>query len=948
MSDATIGALKVVLGLDSAQFENGLSAAQKQLRQAGREFQKVGRQVTDIGRNLSTAVTLPIIGLGVAVTKTAADFETAMNRVSISTGATGEKMRAMSDLAREIGRETVFSASTAADAMDMLAKAGVSVEDILGGAARAAVDLAAAAGTDLDPAAAAITDTMAQFKKTAEELPQVVNQITGAVNESKLDFSDFQLAMGQAGGVAANLGVSFEDFNAVLAGTSPLFSSGSDAGTSFKTFLQRLVPQTEKAATAIADLGLSFHDAQGNLRPMSDIAQQLQDKLSGLSDQAKTQALTDIFGTDAMRTAIALMDQGAAGLDQIAERIAATDAAAQAAKRMEGFNGQLEQMKGAFEELAIAIGQSGFLNMMTGLVKAVTGLMERLAAVNPAIVRVGLVVAGLAAAFGPVLMAVGAMVSSWGALVTALGTGGVLAGLGAALGSIAAVALPVVAVIGALAVAFYAFRDELEPIIREFGEAFMEAVGPAIPPLIEALKSAFAGLSSVVMGALNLLAPVVKVFAEAMVGAFGPIILTVVRTFVATLTSVFDILGQAFRTIGALLRGDWSEAWNAAGSLVMSVVRGFGRIIEAVFPGALGWMQKLYQGVREWIQNKLGAVFTWVSNKAREVGDAFFKLYDRVVGHSYVPDMVRETGEWFARLQNLMVVPATRATTTAADRFRQMREDIRGVLQGLMTDVERAELEYQDAMAKIAAARADPAADQAMLDEFARRARARRDAANVENLDPLPRIELRTLDEDGSIKRFQDSMREVQERIKDSREDFADAFAWGIRDAMDGDWKDLLKSIVGDIFDDSLRQVGRMLFNWAQKWGGDGQGGWDFAKIGATIASFFGGGAPKFATGGRILPGGAGGVDSQFVQFWKSPGEQVDIYTPGQDMGPARSITQNYFTGNLMTPEFWERINHGDMAAENRAHARSITDAPKLGASQAARQQEYAVGRKKR
>ena len=178
-ADAVIGSLKAVLGLDYAQFEDGLDAARKQLRQASRDFQRVGRELSGIGRDLTMWVTGPLALAGGAVIKTAADFETAMGRVSISTGAAGESLEAMSDLAREIGKETVFSATTAADAMDMLAKAGVSVEDILGGAARAAVDLAAAAGTELDPAAAAITDTMAQFHKTAAELPTVVNQITG-------------------------------------------------------------------------------------------------------------------------------------------------------------------------------------------------------------------------------------------------------------------------------------------------------------------------------------------------------------------------------------------------------------------------------------------------------------------------------------------------------------------------------------------------------------------------------------------------------------------------------------------------------------------------------------------------------------------------------------------------------------------------------------------------
>ena len=157
MSNATIGSLRGVLGLDTAQWTEGLDAAQKELKRAGREFEKIGKSISGVGERLSVGLTLPIIGFGVAAVKTAGDFEASMNKVGISTQATGDKLEALSDLARKIGKDTVFSAETAAGAMDNLAKAGLSVEDILGGAARATVNLAAAAGSELEPAATAIS-----------------------------------------------------------------------------------------------------------------------------------------------------------------------------------------------------------------------------------------------------------------------------------------------------------------------------------------------------------------------------------------------------------------------------------------------------------------------------------------------------------------------------------------------------------------------------------------------------------------------------------------------------------------------------------------------------------------------------------------------------------------------------------------------------------------------
>ncbi len=277
-----IATLITTLGLESSTFKSGLDEATKALRATQKKFAAAGAELQKIGGTMSLAFTTPIATAGVAVVKMAGDFEASMNRVGISTKAGASKMEQMSKLALRLGKDTTFSASEASDAMDMLAKNGLSARDILNGAATAALNLASAAGSELSPAAAAITDTLQQFKMTTKDLPSIVNQITGAVNQSKLDFVDFQGAAAQAGGVAANVGVRFTDFTAALAGISPLFASGSDAGTSFKTFLTSLGDPSSKAAEEIKRLGLSFYDATGKLRPMADIAEQLRQKIGGL------------------------------------------------------------------------------------------------------------------------------------------------------------------------------------------------------------------------------------------------------------------------------------------------------------------------------------------------------------------------------------------------------------------------------------------------------------------------------------------------------------------------------------------------------------------------------------------------------------------------------------------------------------------------------------------
>jgi len=402
-----ISRLAVFLELNTVAFEKGTDLAGKSLKRMERDFERSGKKLQELGKKLTLAISAPVAAAGVAVVKMAGDFEKSMIQLGISSQASADQLKQMSDLALKLGKDTIFGASDAANAMDELAKSGLSATEILNGAAEATVYLATATGSELSPAANAITDSMKQFGLTTAQLPTAINQITGAVNESKLDFADYALAIGQAGGVAGGLGVDFTDFNTVLAATSSLFASGSDAGTSFKTFLTSLSGNSKQAQKAIAAFGLQFYEANGNLRSMAEIAEELRQKLGGLSDQAKTDVLKRIFGTDAMRTAIGLMNQGADGLDRVAEAIRKTDAAAQSAERMKGFYGQLENLKGAIETLAIRVGQSGVLEAVTALVTKIGDLIDWMSGASPTVLRFSALIAGIAAVVGPTIYAIG-------------------------------------------------------------------------------------------------------------------------------------------------------------------------------------------------------------------------------------------------------------------------------------------------------------------------------------------------------------------------------------------------------------------------------------------------------------------------------------------------------------------------------------------------------------
>lgn len=357
------GVKAVVEGYD--QYERQIKSMGKVTGDLGDDLQKSSGKADSFGKSVAgTALGFGAAELGAKALKggfdfalgAAMNFEKGLDQVGAVSGATKGEMAQLSDTALRIGADTAFSASQAVGAMESLAANGITTADILGGAADAAANLAAAGGVDLVMAADTASTAMSVWGLKTSDLNEVVNRLAGAANTSRFGVEDMSAAIASGGGAASTAGVEFGDFTTVIAATANAFSSGSDAGTSFKTFITALPGNSEQAKNAIADLGLEFYDLQGNLRPMPQIVQELHDKLGPLSQEAQTVALKTIFGNDAFRTAAGLMKLTGTEFEAMSEKMRTTDAAEVARTRMENLSGRVEALKGSVETLGISIG----------------------------------------------------------------------------------------------------------------------------------------------------------------------------------------------------------------------------------------------------------------------------------------------------------------------------------------------------------------------------------------------------------------------------------------------------------------------------------------------------------------------------------------------------------------------------------------------------------------
>lgn len=379
---------------------DGAAKAAEAAKKHQAALENVGQVATGVGL-------AAVAGVGLAI-KSYADFDKQMSSVKAATHETAGNMDLLKQAAISAGAETAFSATEAAQGIEELAKAGVSTKDILNGGLAGALDLAAAGGQSVAESAEIAASALTQFGLSGEKVPHVADLLSAAAGKAQGSVSDMGAALNQVGLVAAQTGLTIEETTGGLAAFASAGLTGSDAGTSFKTMLAALTPNSEAAATAMSELGISAYDSQGNFVGLSEFAGQLRDSLSGLTDEQRNSTLETIFGSDAVRAASVLYEQGAEGVQKWEDAVNDAGYAAETAALMQdNLAGDLEKLGGAFDTVLLQSG-SGANEVLRGLVQGLEGFIDAVGKVPAPVLSAG---TGLVALIGGAGLLAGGLIT---------------------------------------------------------------------------------------------------------------------------------------------------------------------------------------------------------------------------------------------------------------------------------------------------------------------------------------------------------------------------------------------------------------------------------------------------------------------------------------------------------------------------------------------------------
>lgn len=291
------------------------------------------------------------------------DFSSSMSNVAATMGMTAEQVSSgaedyqkLENAARECGETTKYTASESADALNYLALAGYDVNKAVETLPKV-LNLATASGMDLASCTDMVTDTMSALQLQTSDLDGYMDMMAKTAQKSNTTVAMLGEGILQCAGTVKSTGQDVDTMCTSLGILANNGIKGAEGGTHLRNMLLSLTSPTDVASTKLKELGVSVADSEGNIRDINDIFGDLNAKLSKLSDDQKTKALSDIFNKTDLSSVNAMLQGMSGSFDGLKAQVDNADGACQtmADTMNNNLKGKLAIMDSSLESLGITI-----------------------------------------------------------------------------------------------------------------------------------------------------------------------------------------------------------------------------------------------------------------------------------------------------------------------------------------------------------------------------------------------------------------------------------------------------------------------------------------------------------------------------------------------------------------------------------------------------------------
>lgn len=363
--------LFVTLAIKDTAYKQGLKDAESN---ASSSTSKIGGAFKTVGKVAKTAMAAGSAA-AVAFTKTSIDagmnFDTAMSQVAATMGTTVDKIGNVEAKAEEMGRTTKYTATEAAEGMNILAQAGLSADEQISGIGTV-LNLASAGAMSLEESASYTAGAVKGFGDSMGNASYYADLMAKGATLANTNVRGLGEAFSGSAATAKNYGQSADSVTLSLLRLAEQNVTGSEASTALNRAMADLYTPTDNASKALDQLGLSAYKSNGEAKDFNDLVDDLNGSLQGMTAEQKNNALATIFTTQGLQAFNKMTASSDATVQKFWKGIqdSSGSAAQQAATQLDNLKGDITLLSSATEGLEL-----GFYNTFSGAIRgAIKGI----------------------------------------------------------------------------------------------------------------------------------------------------------------------------------------------------------------------------------------------------------------------------------------------------------------------------------------------------------------------------------------------------------------------------------------------------------------------------------------------------------------------------------------------------------------------------------------------
>ena len=739
------------------------AAALQKIADMGGRLRTAGDAISGVGEKL-LPVTAGVAALGTASVTTAANFESSMSQVQATMGITKDSMstlngqsvntmEALSNLAKEMGASTAFSASECAEALNYLALAGYDTQQ-MADTLPTVLNLAAAGGIDLASASDMVTDAMSALGMEVDEAETMVDQMAKTASTTNTSVAQLGEGILTIGATAKSVRGGTAELNAALGILANNGIKGAEGGTHLRNIILSLQNPTDKAAASMKELGVDVYDSQGNMRSLNDILGDLNKSMDGMTSAEKSNIISTIFNKTDLASVNALLANTGSTWDDLQQSIIDSGGAAQqmADTQLDNLQGQLTLLKSALEGLAISFGE-----LLMPAIKTIVGWVQKfvdwLNGMDEGTKKVVVTVALLAAALGPVLIVIGKVISAVGTVMTIVPKiAGVINTVKTAFMALNTTMLAnpiflIIAAVAALVAAFIylwnnceGFREfwinlwnkikETAVAVWEGLKAFFTAAWEAISSVASAvwggIKSFFSGIWEGIKTIFSTVVEVIKTIITTYFNIYKTIITTVfnaVKTVITTvwnaiktvittvvtaiqtfLTTAWNTIKTVITTVVNAIKTVITTVWNAIKTAVTTVVNAIKSVISTVWNGIKNTVSSIVNGIKNTVTTVFGNILNGIKNTMGKIVTAIKDGFNKAI--TFITSLPSKALQWGKDMIMGIVNGIKSCISAVGDAVKSVADKIKSFLhfsvpdEGPLTDYESWMPDFMGGLAK--------------------------------------------------------------------------------------------------------------------------------------------------------------------------------------------------------------------------------------------------------